>query len=347
MKPSQRSAVCLRLDVLNHTYDSSEGVLLWVTWSFLAAPRPALSPLYTVDRQGYIAGMDSLGRSSILLSVEPDQAPELKTISGHDIESDGMTVVVDEFDVYTESSRICTDGEFLYYYDRDVRPDCIMRVSLSSGDSMGWIPSPSGGPDNYLCDSTCVSNGQLFTVGYKDRKLYRTKLAPPGASLDQSVLDIHCPIDSVKWEVVADIPGDVCDIDIIARDDDKFQLVCVLYEDDRNYIHFVDFNGNGSIEPYEPADMCKFVPSYDELVCVAARPYCKSFSSVSLLDIWSMSVLFTLRPSEDCGQDQQLSCFRYLAITQSGLVVLTHQKTGGGYNPLFTVMASRVHFSTG
>ncbi|KAF4725709.1 hypothetical protein FOZ63_012998, partial [Perkinsus olseni] len=280
---------------------------------------PALSPLYTVDRPGYIAGMDSFDRSSILLSVEPDQAPELKTISGHDMESDGMTMVVDEFDVDTESSRICTDGELLYYYDRDVRPGFIMRVSLSSRDRTGWIPSPSDGPDHYLCDSTCVSNGQLFTVGYKNRKLYRTELAPPGAYLDQAVLDIHDPIDGVKWEAVAVIPGDVCDIDITARDDDKFQLVCVLYEDGRTYIHYVDFNGNGSIEPYEPADMCKFVPSYDELVCVAARPYCKSFSSVSLLDMWSMSVLFTLRPSEGCGQDQQLSSFRYLAITQSGL----------------------------
>ncbi|KAF4688946.1 hypothetical protein FOZ60_002195 [Perkinsus olseni] len=227
MKPSQRSAVCLRLNVLNQKYDSSEGALLWVTWSFLATPRPALSPLYTVDRPGYIAGMDSFDRSSILLSVEPDQAPELKTISGHDMESDGMTMVVDEFDVDTESSRICF----------------IMRVSLSSRDRTGWIPSPSDGPDHYLCDSTCVSNGQLFTA----------------------VLDIHDPIDGVKWEAVAVIPGDVCDIDITARDDDKFQLVCVLYEDGRTYIHYVDFNGNGSIEPYEPADMCKFVPSYDEL----------------------------------------------------------------------------------
>ncbi|KAF4707513.1 hypothetical protein FOZ63_021340 [Perkinsus olseni] len=265
MKPSQRSAVCSRLDVLNQTYDSSEGALLWVTWSFLAAPRPALSPLYTVDCQGYVSGMDSFGRSSILLSVEPDQAPELKTISGHDMEDDNMRVVVDEFDVDTESSRICTDGKVLYYYDRDVRPGCIMRVSLSSRDRMEWIPSPSDGPDHYLCDSICVSNGQLFMVGYKNRRLYRTKSAPPVNFLDYPGLDIYSPMGSVRWEAVADIPGDVCDIDIIAREDDKFQLVCVLYEDGRNYIHFVDFNGNGSIEPYEPADMCKFVPSYDEL----------------------------------------------------------------------------------
>ncbi|KAF4718173.1 hypothetical protein FOZ63_029801 [Perkinsus olseni] len=45
----------------------------------------------------------------------------------------------------------------------------------------------------------------------------------------------------------------------------------------------------------EEAWLCKFVPSNDELVCVAGRADSSTFLWISLVDIWSMSMLQVCR----------------------------------------------------
>ncbi|KAF4718457.1 hypothetical protein FOZ63_023943 [Perkinsus olseni] len=92
--------------------------------------------------------------------------------------------------------------------------------------------------------------------------------------------------DGFGWEAVADIKLVVTGMDVIARSDGRFQE---------------GFPPRESIEPYEDAWLCRFVLSNDELVFVAGREGCLRFPWISLVDIWSMSVLFVLDSRGDIG----------------------------------------------
>ncbi|KAF4688942.1 hypothetical protein FOZ60_002191 [Perkinsus olseni] len=319
-EPSWHSAACLRMKALNNVFGSSEGDLLWSTWSFLAFPRPTLSILYTVYREGHIFGMDSFGESSVLLSVDP-HGDGIRMISGHDMNNSDMRVVVDEFEVDRHPESIFTDGVSLYYPDYDARPGWVMRRSLCNDERRDLIRSPPG-TDTYdnLSETNCVSNGQLFMVGY-------------GA-------------DGVEWKPVADLPvnrySTVTDIDIIAEGDDKLRLVCVGYDDDsrERFIYHFDSDRGGTLKRHSGARLCKFVPSYDELVCVASRPDSQTFSwTISLVDVWSMSVIYTL--DYPCHSKYRSFC-AYMAITEGGLIVLAQQR--GSFDPLFKVIVWRLRF---
>ncbi|KAF4707512.1 hypothetical protein FOZ63_021339 [Perkinsus olseni] len=336
----------LRLRAFNEVCQLSEGGLLWTIWSFIATPRPTLSRLYTVHREGYISGMDSWGRSSVVFSVQPADGRDVHVISGNDVRIDGLRGLFDEFVVAGPYMSICTDGNMLYYPDPDAPRGCVARLSLFNGDRMGGIPSPPG-KDSYenLSETSCLSNGQLFMTGYTDRRLFRITLPPIGDDVDRSILSVDCLIDGVEWMPVVDLPWDANCIDVIARDNDEFQFVCVGYDGkEGDFLYYVDFKGNESLKCYREARMCKFVPSHDELVCVAARsPSDALLWDISLVDVWSMSVVFSLPSLTDFAKDDRLGCYCYLAITENDLVVLAQQKSYLD-DPTFDVVVSQLRF---
>ncbi|KAF4661024.1 hypothetical protein FOL46_005883 [Perkinsus olseni] len=336
MKWSRRSAVCLRLRALTKRCDASEDGLSWIIWSFLATPRFTLSPLYTAHREGYISGMDSLGGSSVLLSVEPD-GEGISKISGHDMNSEAMRVVVDEFQLDGRPSNICTDGEVLYHSG-------VVCVSLSNGRRIGWIPPPPGADKN-LSGTSCVANGELYMLGCGDRKLFKTRC--PALSRFERATELvgrSASAHSVEWELVADLPIKVSEVDVLTRNDGKVKFVCVGRDPStwECCIYYAGYEGDTRFEPFERAWMCKFVPSYDELVCVAGSPETQNFPWISLVDIWSMSMVFFQTRQGDYDWDQNISADCYLAITENGLVVLSQQKTGGYELPIFGVLVSRL-----
>ncbi|KAF4688944.1 hypothetical protein FOZ60_002193 [Perkinsus olseni] len=215
-------ALSLRLRAFHEACHLSEGGLLWTIWSFIATPRPTLSHLYTAQRGGYISGMDSWGRSSVVFSVQPADGEDVRVISGHDVGDDYLKVVVDEFEVDRLPMSICTDGNMLYFSDADAERGCVARMSLPHGDRVVVFPSPPGQDSHYnLSETNCLSNGQLFMVGYGDHKLFRTVLPPVGDDVDRLVSDVDCPIDGVEWKPVADLPFDASYIDVIARCDSE------------------------------------------------------------------------------------------------------------------------------
>ncbi|KAF4718451.1 hypothetical protein FOZ63_023937 [Perkinsus olseni] len=324
-KLSRRSALCLHLKALDKAYGSSESGLLWTSWSFLGAPIPTLVPLYTVHREGFICGMDSLGRSSVLLSSQPQDGEDIRIISGHNIDTEEMGVVVDKFEVDRIFWSLSTDGEILYYPEIDARRNCMVRLSLSSGDCVGVIPAPpNGGGYGNLTDVHCVSNGQLFMYGFGGRKLFRTRLPPLSEYVVQSAEARLRPIEGVEWEAVADLPSNVANMDVIARDDGKFKLVCVGFNSD--YIRYVDYEGNESVGSLDEVSMCKFVPSYDEFICVAARHFSDELTwDISLIDVTDMSVVFSVDSLCDIGSDPYVDSYSYLAITQDDLVIVAQQ----------------------
>ncbi|KAF4663888.1 hypothetical protein FOZ61_001300 [Perkinsus olseni] len=237
-----------------------------------------------------------------------------------------MRVVVDEFEVDRLPASISTDGEILYYPDIDARTNCMLRMSLSSGDCVGVIPAQGG--YGTPSDVHCVSNGQLFMYGYGHHKLFRTRLPPLSEYVAQSAQERLRPVEGIKWEAVADLPSDVSDMDVVARDDGKFKLVCVGYDVDteKEYIHYADYEGNESVKPHDEVSMCKFVPSYDELVCVAARPLSDEPSwNISLIDVLDMSVVFSVDSLCDIGCDPYVGNYCYLTITEDDLVVVAQQ----------------------
>ncbi|KAF4663889.1 hypothetical protein FOZ61_001301 [Perkinsus olseni] len=320
---SRRSAMCLRLRALNEASDSSESGLLWSMWLYLATPRPTVSPLYTVQREGYVSGVAGLGRGSILLSSEPG-GEGLRTISDHD-----MT------DANHESGRCC-----------------VLCASFSNGQRLGVLPPPPGAKPYYnLSETFCVSNGQLFMVGYGDGKVFKMVLPPPGDYLTQAaeVLDRNAPKGSVEWVAVADLPSRVTDIDVIARDDDSFQLVCAGHDGHSGecYIYLVDHEGKARVKPHVDARMCKLVPSSDELVCVAACQDSDDFAwSISLVDIWCMSVVFSLDALRHYeGYPHDVLC-NYMTITEDGLVVIAQQKDRG-LDAIFELTVYRLQLSIG
>ncbi|KAF4718450.1 hypothetical protein FOZ63_023936 [Perkinsus olseni] len=348
---SRRSAVCLRLRALNEASDSSESGLLWSMWTYLATPRATVSPLYTVQHEGYVSGVAGIGRSSILLSSEPG-GEGLRTISGHDITNENMRVVADEFELKIDYGNIATDGENLYHAGDDAGRCCVLCASLSHGQCLGVLPPPPGAKPYYnLSETFCVSNGQLFMVGYGDGKVFKMVLPPPGDYLTRAaeVLDRNAPEGSVEWVAVADLPSRVTDIDVIARDDDSFQLVCAGQDghSEECYMYLVDYEGKARVRPDVDARMCKFVPSSDELVCVAACRSSDDFTwSISLVDIWCMSVVFSLdalRYYE--GYPHDALC-HYMTIIEDGLVVLAQQKTRG-VDAIFELTVYRLQLSIG
>ncbi|KAF4725440.1 hypothetical protein FOZ62_001296, partial [Perkinsus olseni] len=343
------SAMCLRLRALNEASDSSESGLLWSMWLYLATPRPTVSPMYTVQREGYVSGVAGLGRSSILLSSEPG-GEGVRTISGHDMTDANMRVVVDEFELKIDYGYIATDGENLYHAGDDVGRCCVLCASLSHGQRLGVLP-PGAKPYYNLSETFCVSNGQLFMVGYGDGKVFKVVLPPPGDYLTQAaeVLDRNAPKGSVEWVAVADLPSRVTDIDVLASDADSFQLVCAGHDGHSGecYIYLVDYEGKARVKPHVDARMCKFVPSSDELVCVAACRNSDDFAwSISLVDIWCMSVVFSLdalRHYKGCPHD--VLC-NYMTITEDGLVVIAQQKNRG-VDAIFELMVYRLQLSIG
>ncbi|KAF4688945.1 hypothetical protein FOZ60_002194 [Perkinsus olseni] len=326
----RRSAMCLRLRAFNEACHLSEGGLLWTIWSFIATPSPTLSHLYTVQRGG----------------VQPADGEDVHVISGHDVGISGLRGLFDEFVVAGPYMSICTDGNMLYHPDSDALRGSLARLSLFNGDRMGGIPSPPG-KDSYenLSETSCLSNGQLFMTGYIDRKLFRTTLPPVGDDVDRSVFGVGCLIDGVEWMPVVGLPWDANCIDVIARGNGEFQFVSVGYDGkERDFLYYVDFKGNESLKCYREARMCKFVPSHDQLVCVAARsPSDALLWDISLVDIWSMSVVFSLPSLTDFAKDDRLGCYCYLAITENDLVVLAQQKS---YlvDPTFDVVVSQLRF---
>ncbi|KAF4714759.1 hypothetical protein FOZ63_022936, partial [Perkinsus olseni] len=132
----RRSAMCLRLRAFNEACHLSEGGLLWTIWSFIATPSPTLSHLYTVQRGGYISGMDSWGRSSVVFSVQPADGEDVHVISGHDVGISGLRGLFDEFVVAGPYMSICTDGNMLYHPDSDALRGSLARLSLFNGDRM-------------------------------------------------------------------------------------------------------------------------------------------------------------------------------------------------------------------
>ncbi|KAF4711668.1 hypothetical protein FOZ63_025691 [Perkinsus olseni] len=344
---SRHSAACLRMKALNVAFGSSEGDLLRNTWSFLAPPRPTLSLLYTVDRDGYIYGMAPLGASSVLLSVDRD-ADDIRWISGHDMSNSDMRTVVNAFEVDRLPYGIYTDGESVYYPDYLVDPGWVMRRSLCNDEPRQLIPTPPGGdPHERLSEANCLSNGQLFVVQYGPRKLFKTKIPPFANEHLDGIRNSNRFID-VEWKPVADLPlntySTILDIDVIAGDDDELRLVCVIY-DNRSHdsvIYYFDSDRGGSFKPFADSQMCKFVPSFDDLVCVGSRPESQTFSwTISLVDVWSMSVVYTL----DYPCLFTCSSFSsYLTITESGLVVLAQQKDSS--DPLFEIIVWRLRFSS-
>ncbi|KAF4707511.1 hypothetical protein FOZ63_021338 [Perkinsus olseni] len=313
----------------------------------MATPRPTLSHLYTVHREGYISGMDSWGRSSVVFSVQPADGRDVHVISGNDVGDDGLKIVVDEFEVDMLPMSICTDGNMLYFSDADAERGCVARMSLPNGDRVVVFPSPPGQDSYYnLSERNCLSNGQLFMVGYGDHKLFRTVLPPVGDDVDRLVSDVDHLMDSAEWKPVAHLPFDASYIDVIARDKDEFQFVCVVHndkEEDRS-IYYVDFEGNKTLIRYNEAWMCKFVPSHDEFVCVASRsPHDAFLWDISLVDIWSISVVCSLPSLTEFAMDAFLGCYCYLVLTESDLVVLAQQHTYDT-DPTFHVVVSQLRF---
>ncbi|KAF4661021.1 hypothetical protein FOZ61_001295 [Perkinsus olseni] len=344
---SRRSALSLRLRAFNEVCHLSEGDLLLTIWSFIATSSPTLSHFYTVQRGGYISGMDSWGRSSVVFSVQPADGEDVRVISGHDVGVDGLKVVVDELEVDRLPMSICTDGKMLYFSDADAERGCVARMSLPNGDGVVVFPSPPGQDSYYnLSETNCLSNGQLFMVGYGDHKLFRTVLPPVGDDVDRLVTDVDHLMDGVEWKPVADLPFGASYIDVIARDKDEFQFVCVVHNDkegDRS-LYYVDFGGNKTLKRYNDAWMCKFIPSHDEFVCVASRSPRDAFLwDISLVDIWSMSVVCSLPSLTEFAMNASLGCYCYLGVTENDLVVLAQQKS---YlvDPTFDVVVSQLRF---
>ncbi|KAF4718456.1 hypothetical protein FOZ63_023942 [Perkinsus olseni] len=258
-----------------------------------------------------------------------------------------MRVVVDEFEVDRHPESICTDGVSLYYPDYGARPGWVMRRSLCNDERRDLIPSPPG-TDTYdnLSEPNCVSNGQLFMVGYGAGKLFKTKIPPLTNERLDGFRSPHRFIDGVEWKPVADLPvnrySTVTDIDVIVEGDDELRLVCVGYDDRSRecFVYYFDSDGGGNLKPHPGARLCKFVPSYDELVCVASRSDSHTFSwTISLVDVWSMSVIYTL--DYLCRSKYRSFC-AYMATTESGLVVLAQQKES--FDPLFEVSVWRLSF---
>ncbi|KAF4688940.1 hypothetical protein FOZ60_002189 [Perkinsus olseni] len=127
-------------------------------------------------------------------------------------------------------------------------------------------------------------------------------------------------------------------------DDGKFELVCVDYDVDaeKHYIHYVDYEEIITIVSIsEEAWLCKFVPSNDELVCVAGRADSSNLLWISLMDTWSMSVLFMLDRLEVSGFGHKLSYPRFLTIMENGLVVVGLQNDVEE-DPFFGVLVSQL-----
>ncbi|KAF4720922.1 hypothetical protein FOZ63_028201 [Perkinsus olseni] len=262
--------------------------------------------------------------------VKPMHGEDVRLISGYDVNAGGMTAVFDELEVDGELMSVCTDGECLYYSDFGLERNWLVRMSLSDSDCVDILPAPPGEhPSCNLSDTHCVSNGQLFMVGNGDCKLFRMRLLP-GVSdhLELSSCRFRHPVDGLAWEPVANLPLEVIAIDVVARADDKFQFVCLGCDDgsERYSIHFVDYDGTEKIVPCKDARMCRFVPSRDELVCVATNLMSSTVSwSIILVDVWCGSVLSTLDHTSPYGCDPFLGCHCYLTITENDRVVVAQQ----------------------
>ncbi|KAF4731685.1 hypothetical protein FOZ63_014364 [Perkinsus olseni] len=212
------------------------------------------------------------------------------------------------------------------------------RVSLSSGVRVEVIPAPpTTSSREYFTQFNYVSNGHLFVA--MRGKLIRTRLSPLGEHHEQSVLGRTGSTDGVGWEAVADIKLVVTGLDVIARSDDEFQLVYVGRNADTDdfatYIHHIDYEGNERLEPYEDAWLCRFVPSNDELVCVAGGLDSSDVPWISLVDVWSMSVLFVLDRPGGIGKYNKFGESWYLAAMENCLVVVGQQRSA---NPVFQIM---------
>ncbi|KAF4661022.1 hypothetical protein FOZ61_001296 [Perkinsus olseni] len=170
-------------------------------------------------------------------------------------------------------------------------------------------------------------------------ELIRTRLSPLSEHDEQPVFGRGGYTDGFGWEAVADIKLVVTGMDVIARSDGRFQLVCVGRKADPDdfatYVHHVDYEGNESLEPFEDAWLCRFVPSNDELVCVAGGLDSSDVPWISLVDIWSMSVLFVLDRPGGIGKYKKFGETWYLAAMDNRLAVVGQQRSA---NPFFEIM---------
>ncbi|KAF4718452.1 hypothetical protein FOZ63_023938 [Perkinsus olseni] len=219
-----------------------------------------------------------------------------------------MRMVGGEFDVDRVPTNISTDGGLLYFSDEDAPHHDSMEV---------WTTHD------------CVSNGYLFKVG-TDFNLYGTRLSD---HVKQLSLAGECLIDGVDWKFVEPFGDDFSDLDIIVRDDGRFQLVWLCCGDRKGEgcICFLGFKGDYRVKAHSDARMCRFVPSNDELVCVAAGPQSFKWLSrcawvISLVNIWSMSVIFSLDPLPYYPLFPYVGRHSYLTITENDIVVLAQQK---------------------
>ncbi|KAF4688939.1 hypothetical protein FOZ60_002188 [Perkinsus olseni] len=173
--------------------------------------------------------------------------------------------------------------------------------------------------------SVCTDGECLY---YSDFGLERNWLVRMSLSDSDCVDILPAPPDGLAWEPVANLPLEVIAIDVVARADDKFQFVCLGCDDgsERYSIHFVDYDGTEKIVPCKDARMCRFVPSRDELVCVATNLMSSTVSwSIILVDVWCGSVLSTLDHTSPYGCDPFLGCHCYLTITENDRVVVAQQ----------------------
>ncbi|KAF4688938.1 hypothetical protein FOZ60_002187 [Perkinsus olseni] len=291
--PSWRSALCLRLAALKKRCDDlPEMGLRWMTLPFLSTSLSTLSPMYTSHCEGGIRGLASLKGDSVIFGVQPEWE-EFITISCHDMSDKNMRMVGDELAVDWVPTNISTDGEIFYF------------------------------PDEYAPQFDSMEVGTDFN-------LYGTILSD---HVKQLSLAGECLIDGVDWKFVVPFTDDFSDLDIIVRDDGRFQLVWVCYEErtGEGCICFLGFKGDYRVKAHSDARMCRFVPSNDELVCVAAGPQSFEWLSryawvISLVNIWSMSVIFSLDPLPYYPIFPYVGRHSYLTITENDIVVLAQQK---------------------
>ncbi|KAF4718455.1 hypothetical protein FOZ63_023941 [Perkinsus olseni] len=285
--------------------------------------RPTLSPLYSIRREGYMYGLDSMW--------------DMRTIGRYDIDVENLRGWPDVLEGFWDiwSLRTLGDGSHVL----TITGDLVLVISLYTQKLKGYIPLP---PGNALSDVGCVSNGRFFMEGREDHKLFSARLPPFGKLPDQPPPARIRPIAGVEWEAVADLSSGVTGMDVIARDDGKFKLVCVGYDWDtgkKHYICYVDYEGNESVESFDELSMCKFVPSYDELVCVAGLAAFFSCPRVSLVDIWSMSMLSVLDGASNLEYGSMWGIRCFLTVTENGFVVVGFQKTAEE-NKFFVVAVS-------
>ncbi|KAF4661026.1 hypothetical protein FOZ61_001299 [Perkinsus olseni] len=314
-----------------------ESGLLWISWPFLMGGRPTLSSLYAAGREGFILGLDAFQRSSALLLRQPGDFQQRRVMCRYAPDGLNLSTWTNVF----EADRPL--GSFRTLGDRShVLVTCdnmLLVISSRNRKFKALITAPPGNDLSYL---NCVSNGRFFMVGREDRKLFSATLPPFGKLPRPRSARLH-PIEGVQWKAVADLPSDVTGMDVVAREDGKFKLVCVGYDVDteENCIHYVDYEEIiTTMNISEEALLCKFVPSNDEIVYVAGRADSSNFLWIRVVDIWSMSVPEVCR-LEISGFGPKFSYLRFFTIMENGLVVLGLQNDVEE-DPFFGVVVSQL-----